>query len=128
MGLPNVDNTSDVNKPVSTAQAAADALKQDKGGAVITSGTTLAVCSRTGLNSTGGAFSVNLPAAPAAGDFVDLFDPLDTWATNNVTVNRNGKNIEGVADNLVLNVSGHVRLEFSGDATMGWRVFVTLSA
>lgn len=30
VGLPNVDNTSDANKPVSTAQAAADALKADK--------------------------------------------------------------------------------------------------
>ena len=30
VGLGNVDNTSDVNKPVSTAQAAADALKADK--------------------------------------------------------------------------------------------------
>jgi hypothetical protein len=30
VGLANVDNTSDVNKPVSTAQAAADALKEDK--------------------------------------------------------------------------------------------------
>lgn len=30
LALNNVDNTSDVNKPVSTAQSAADALKQDK--------------------------------------------------------------------------------------------------
>ena len=29
VGLGNVDNTSDANKPVSTAQAAADALKAD---------------------------------------------------------------------------------------------------
>ena len=35
-GLGNVDNTSDVNKPVSTAQAAADALKLDKAGGTIT--------------------------------------------------------------------------------------------
>lgn len=32
VGLSNVDNTSDVNKPVSTAQAAANTLKYDKAG------------------------------------------------------------------------------------------------
>jgi hypothetical protein len=36
LGLGNVDNTSDVNKPVSTAQAAADALKVNKAGDVMT--------------------------------------------------------------------------------------------
>jgi hypothetical protein len=35
VGLGNVDNTSDANKPVSTAQAAADALKYDKTGGAI---------------------------------------------------------------------------------------------
>ena len=36
VGLGNVDNTSDVNKPVSTAQAAADALKLDINGGTMT--------------------------------------------------------------------------------------------
>lgn len=36
VGLGNVDNTSDVNKPVSTAQAAADALKASLTGATFT--------------------------------------------------------------------------------------------
>lgn len=37
VGLGNVDNTSDANKPVSTAQAAADLLKMDKAAATATS-------------------------------------------------------------------------------------------
>lgn len=36
VGLSNIDNTSDVNKPVSTAQAAADALKVNKTGDTMT--------------------------------------------------------------------------------------------
>ena len=36
VGLGNVTNTSDVNKPVSTAQAAADALKVSKAGDTMT--------------------------------------------------------------------------------------------
>lgn len=36
LGLPNVDNTSDANKPVSTAQAAADALALPKAGGTMT--------------------------------------------------------------------------------------------
>ena len=38
VGLGNVDNTSDVNKPVSTAQAAADALRLLKAGDTMTAG------------------------------------------------------------------------------------------
>lgn len=41
VGLGNVDNTSDVNKPVSTAQAAADALKVSKTGDAMSGALTL---------------------------------------------------------------------------------------
>lgn len=41
VGLSNVDNTSDMNKPVSTAQAAADATKVSKSGDTITGNLTV---------------------------------------------------------------------------------------
>jgi hypothetical protein len=56
VGLGNVDNTSDVNKPVSTSQAAADALKFDKSGGPITGD--LSVSGYTALH--GGEFNGDL--------------------------------------------------------------------
>lgn len=54
VGLANVDNTSDVNKPVSTAQATADALALPKAGGTLTgtlNGTKVAVITTTDTNS-----------------------------------------------------------------------------
>lgn len=53
-----------------------------------------------------GAFAVNLPAAPTLGACLEFIDAAGTWSPNNFTVNRNGKTIMGVADNLVCNVGG----------------------
>lgn len=51
VGLGNVDNTSDVNKPVSTAQATAIALKANAANAALTGTTTAAAITATGLIS-----------------------------------------------------------------------------
>lgn len=56
VGLGNVNNTSDANKPVSTAQAAADALKFDKTGGPVTGD--LSVSGYTALH--GGEFNGDL--------------------------------------------------------------------
>lgn len=60
------------------------------------------------LDSTGEAITATLPATPLAGDAITLTDPVGSWETYNVTIDRNGKSIldqHGVAqaENLVLN-------------------------
>lgn len=61
-----------------------------------------------------------LPVAPSFGEIVALKDYAQTFATNNCTIARNGKKIDGVAADKVLNVNGQaVELTFSGDA-QGW--------
>ena len=54
-------------------------------------------------NTTGGAFTVNLPSSPSAGDIVAVADYANTFDTNNLTIGRNGSNIEGSASDSVLN-------------------------
>jgi hypothetical protein len=44
-------------------------------------------------NSTGGAFTFNLPASPATGQLASIVDALNNAGTNNITVSGNGKTI-----------------------------------
>jgi hypothetical protein len=48
-------------------------------------------------DTTGGAFTVTLPASPSSGDEVFVFDTSTSWATNNLTVAGNGNTINGAA-------------------------------
>ena len=70
-------------------------------------------------NSTGGVFAVTLPPTPSDGDPVGVLDVTDQWGTNNVTVARNGSNIEGAASDLVLDGGRYAELVYTG-ASRGW--------
>jgi len=71
-------------------------------------------------DTSGGAFTVNLPAG-SAGAIVSLADYTRTWQTNSLTVSPNGsEKIGGVAADSTLNTEGQsVTLVFV-DATEGW--------
>jgi len=71
-------------------------------------------------NTTGGAFTVNLPSSPSVGDIVAIKDYGSIFATNNLTIGRGGSNMNGDAtdfdaatDNLSLTL-------VYADATKGW--------
>ena len=72
------------------------------------------------VNTTSSAITVTLPASPSAGNFITLSDYAGTFATNNLTINPNGKNINGVSSNkLIVNNRYSVNLVYI-DATQGW--------
>lgn len=73
-------------------------------------------------NTTSSAFSMTLPASPSAGDIVAVSDYAKTFDTNNLTVARNGSNIEGDASNLILSAQGVSMTFVYVDATKGWKV------
>lgn len=73
-------------------------------------------------NTTSGAFTVTLPATPSAGAVVGLCDYANTFATNNLTVNRNGSKIAGSTNNSVLSTNGISVTFVYVDATQGWIV------
>lgn len=82
--------------PTSTKTANYSAAVQD-----------LVVC-----DTSGGAFTVTLPGSPAAGDKVGV---LLKTAGSNLTVARNGHNIDGAASDLTLSVAGTVQaVRFNG--------------
>jgi hypothetical protein len=73
------------------------------------------------INTTSGAITVNLPATPAAGDIVAIADYANTSATNNITVGRNGSNIDGSAIDAKIKINGQVYTLVYVDATEGWK-------
>ena len=85
----------------------------------ITANTTATTKKQYVTDTTAGAFIVTLPATPAAGDYVYFMD-AGNWATNNLTVARNGKTIEASDTDLVLDVRGlMVQLIYDGST---WQV------
>jgi hypothetical protein len=71
-------------------------------------------------NTTGAAFTVTLPTSPVLGDFVSFIDYAGTFDTNNLTIARNGKNIQGVAEDLTVNVERAGFTLVFVDDTQGW--------
>jgi hypothetical protein len=66
-------------------------------------------------DTSGGAFTVTLPATPSVGDLVVVADAGASWGTNNLTVGRNGSTIGGLAQDLVCDISGvSVTLVYDG--------------
>ena len=74
------------------------------------------------VNTTSGAVTVTLPASPSAGDIVAVSDYAKTAETNNITMGRNGSNIEGDASDLVIENNGLAMTFVYADATKGWKV------
>jgi hypothetical protein len=73
---------------------------------VKTANYTAAVDDGVQTNTTAGAFTVTLPATPSNGNQVFVVDSFNTWGTNNLTIGRNGSTIEGVAQDLVCDITG----------------------
>jgi len=71
-------------------------------------------------NTSGGAFTVNLPAG-SAGAIVSFADYTRTFQTNNLTITPNGsEKIGGAAANLIASTEGQSITLVYVDATEGW--------
>ena len=74
------------------------------------------------VNTSGGAVTANLPASPTAGDIMAVSDYAKNASTANITIGRNGSNIQGAASDLVLSRDGVAMTLVFVDATKGWIV------
>ena len=71
-------------------------------------------------NTSGGAFTVNLPAG-SAGAIVSVSDYTRTFQTNNLTVSPNGsEKIGGIAADATLSTEGQTATFVYVDSTEGW--------
>jgi hypothetical protein len=89
---------------------------------VVTTGQTIVNGARIAANTTSGAFTLTLPATPSDGDTVYILDFASTFDTNNLTLGRNGSNIEGLAEDMVCNVEGSsFKMVYTG-LSNGWQM------
>mgnify|MGYP003337385086 CR=1 FL=1 len=73
-------------------------------------------------DTSGGAFTLTLPASPAAGEFVGVIDAAETFNTNALTIARNSSNIMLLAENMTVQTqSVSFNLTYI-DATTGWAI------
>ena len=87
---------------------------------IITTNTTLASGNGYFVNTTSGAITVTLPASPSVGDYLQIKDYAGTFGTNNLTIARNGSNIQGVANDSIISTNRAALKLVYADATKGW--------
>jgi len=74
------------------------------------------------IDTTSATYALTLPATPSVGDMVGISDFAGNSATNNITVGRNSTNIDGAAEDLVINIDKvSIILVYTG-ATIGWQI------
>jgi len=68
----------------------------------------------------GTAVTITLPASPSIGSEVTFIDSGNNFASNNLTIARNGSNILGAASNLVVSANASAFTLVFVNATRGW--------
>jgi hypothetical protein len=120
--FPNADGT--VDQVLKTDGAGNLSFGEVSGGeswqTVKTSGFTAVAGEGYFCNTTSVAFTATLPASPSLGDFITFIDYAGTFDTNNLTIARNGKPIQGAAEDLTVSIERSAFTLVFVDDTQGW--------
>src|SRR6056300_533720 len=72
------------------------------------------------IDTTSAAHTINLPASASLGDQIAIKDYAGTFSSNNLTIGRNGHNIQGVANDSLISTNRASLLLVYVDSTKGW--------
>jgi hypothetical protein len=72
------------------------------------------------IDTTSAAHTITLPASASIGDFIAIKDYAGTFATNNLTIARNGHNIQGAANDSLISTNRASLVLVYVDSTKGW--------
>jgi hypothetical protein len=72
------------------------------------------------IDTTSNTHTINLPSSPSIGDSIAIKDYAGTFATNNLTIGRNGNNIQGAANNSLITTNRASLTLVYIDSTKGW--------
>ena len=95
---------------------------------IISSNTTATANNGYLIDASSGNVTLTLSAAPTEGDPIGMCDYKEMATTNTITIARNGKNIEGDAEDLVIDMDGSGFTLVYTDATVGWKIVSEISA
>lgn len=116
VGLGNVDNTADLDKPVSTATQTSIGFKRNLLESItVISGNTNATNGQTYIMTA--SLVLTLPATPTVGQWVTF---QNSSGVLTCSVARNGSNIMSLAENLTVDVLHAAFTLVYADATRGW--------
>ena len=122
LAFPNADGTA--NQVITTNGSGTLSFATVAGGAawqaVVTSSLTVVAKAGYFVNTSGGVITTTLPASATIGDFISFIDYSGTFDTNNLTVARNGHNIQGSATDLTVATERAGFTLVYVDATQGW--------
>jgi hypothetical protein len=74
------------------------------------------------IDTSGGAKTMTLPSSAILGDTIRINDLAGSFATNNLTVARNGHKIQGIADDLLIDTDQSSFGLVYSNSTYGWKV------
>src|SRR5210317_1649051 len=72
------------------------------------------------IDTTSAAHTITLPTSASIGDFIAIKDYAGTFATNNLTIARNGHNIQGTANDSLISTNRASLVLVYVDSTKGW--------
>ena len=75
-------------------------------------------------NTSSSAFTITLPSSSTLllNDTIEIIDVASNASNNNITIARNGANIQGLAENLTIDVNGAITTLIYVGSTYGWIV------
>src|SRR6056300_1274743 len=72
------------------------------------------------IDTTSATHTLTLPASATIGDFIAIKDYAGTFGTNNLTIARNGHNIQGAANDSLIQTNRASLVLVYVDSTKGW--------
>ena len=83
-------------------------------------GTSVTAKANERIICTAGSITVTLPASPTVEDTIQIIDVSGTAGSANITVDRNGQEIQNVAQNLTIDINNASPILVYTGATYGW--------
>jgi hypothetical protein len=79
------------------------------------------------VDTSSGPVTLTLPASPVVGESIGIKDLDNNFGANNLTINRNGKLIGGVASNMVISTDGYGNTLVYSGSIKGWLLSVDIT-
>ena len=89
---------------------------------IASSNATMVVGNGYFVDTSGGTKTMTLPSSAILGDTIRINDLAGSFATNNLTVARNGHKIQGIADDLLIDADQSSFGLVYSNSTYGWKV------